>query len=158
MSLSFNIDAGPLSQVGLEIASMTTAVQLATGAYGWFRARERSQSLHQLLSSSGGELVTTSSFNASVYKSVRIRHGPMRGAVVQNRTIVPVKLPKANTAIPDHAGLACLRALTAGLLSLYGLEATVAVLKDVIPTSLVQYHQEGTTFEFEGSLLAGLKQ
>ena len=158
MSLAINIDAGPLSQIGLEIASVTTAVQLATGAYGWYKARERSQSLNQLLSSSGGELVTTSAFNINTYKSVRTRCGPMYGAAVQDRTIHSVKLPKADTSIPDHPGLACLRALTAGLLSLCGLEATTAVLQDVIPTSLIQYHQEDKEIEIEGSVLAGLKQ
>ena len=158
MSLSFNVDAGPLSQIGLELASLTTAVQLATGAYGWFKAKERSRSLNQLLSSSGAELVATSAFNLTTYKSVRARHGPMQGALVKEGIVQSVSLPKANTSVPDHAGVACLRALTTVLLCLCSIEVTVTILENVIPACLLQYHQEGTSFEFDGPLLAGLKQ
>jgi hypothetical protein len=159
MSLSFNVkNAGPLSQVGFVIVSLGTAVQLATGAYGWWKAIERSKSLTQLLSVSGGELVGTSSFNYNAYRDLRTQYGVMQGVVVQDRAVRPTPLPKASTAIPDHAGTACLRALTAGLLCLYEPDATVGILQDLIPYSLVQLHQEDAVLKIEGPLLTNLKQ
>ena len=40
MSIAVNLKGGPFSQVGLEIVSLATAYQLATGLYGWYKARE----------------------------------------------------------------------------------------------------------------------
>lgn len=158
MSVAVNLREGPFSQIGLEIASLTTAYQLATGVYGWYKARERSKSLVELVSISGGELVSTSSFNVGLYRKVRTHHSMMQGVVVQDQRVQRTELPKASTAIPDHPGTACLRALTAGLSCLYNMDAVVKVLQDLIPFALVQLHQEDTTIEFEAALLAGLKQ
>ena len=157
MSIAVNFNKGPFSQVGLEIVSLATAYQLATGLYGWYKARERSQSLTELLSVSGGELVTTSSFNASLYRRTRSQHSMVQGVVVQDRKVQRTELPKASTAIPDHPGTACLRALTAGLLCMFTLDATVEILQDLIPFALVQLHQDDTAIEFEAALLASLK-
>jgi hypothetical protein len=159
MSLSFSINnAGPLSQVGIEICSIQTAVELAIGAYGWFKATERSKSLTQILSVSGGELVSTSSFNYNFYKDLRTQQGIMQGVVVQNGVMQRTQLPKASTAVPDHSGIACLRALTAGILCLYEPDTVVAILQDLIPYALVQLHQEDAVLEMEGPLLTSLKQ
>lgn len=157
MSLSFTVNAGPLSQIGLEIASLSTAYQLAMGAYGWFKAIERSKSLTELLSVSGGELVGTSSFNFDIYKDIRMCHTAMQGVVVQDRRMQYTGLPRGSTAVPSHSGIACLRALTAGLLCLYRPDATAEILQDLIPYALIQLNQEGTVIEMEGALLAGLR-
>ncbi|MCJ1247703.1 hypothetical protein MMC30_004918 [Trapelia coarctata] len=157
MSLSFNVNVGPLSQVGLEIVSMATAYHLATGAYGWFKANERSRSLTQLLSVSGGELVGTSSFNFHVYNDIRTHHGMMQGVIVQEQKVHSTGLPKGSTAIPDHPGTACLRALTAGLLCLYELDATIEILQNLVPYALIQLHQDDATVEIEGPLLTSLR-
>ena len=125
MSVAVNLERGPFSQIGLEIVSLATAYQLATGAYGWWKARERSQSLTELLTVSGGELVSTSSFNLSMYRKIRTHHSMVQGVVVQDHEVQRTELPKASTAIPDHPGTACLRALAAGLTCLFALETTV---------------------------------
>jgi hypothetical protein len=158
MSLSFSVNAGPLSQVGIEIFSIQTAVELATGAYGWFKATERSKSLAQILSVSGGELVSASSFNYNFYRDLGTQHGMMQGVVVQNRAMLRTPLPKASTAIPDHTGIACLRALTAGILCFSNPDTAIAILQDLIPYALVQLHQEDAVLEIEGPLLSSLKQ
>jgi len=159
MSLSFSVNnAGPLSQVGIEIFSIQTAVELAIGAYGWFKATERSKSLEQILSVSGGELVCTSSFNYNFYRDLRTQQGMMQGVVVQNRAMLRTPLPKASTAIPDHAGMACLRALTAGILCFSNPDTAIVMLQDLIPYALVQLHQDDTVLEIEGPLLTSLKQ
>ena len=157
MSIAVNLKGGPFSQVGLEIVSLATAYQLATGLYGWYKARERSQSLTDLLSVSGGELVSTSSFNVSLYRRTRSQHSMVHGVVVQDRKVQRTELPKASTAIPDHPGTACLRALTAGLLCMFAHDTTVEILQDLIPFALVQLHQDDTTIEFEAALLASLR-
>jgi len=157
MSIAVNLKGGPFSQIGLEIASLTTVYQLATGVYGWYKARERSQSLTELLSVSGGELVSTSSFNLSTYRKIRTHHSMVHGVIVQDHKVQRTELPKASTAIPDHPGTACLRALTAGLLCLFALDVTVEVLQDLITFALIQSHQEDTAMEFEAALFASLK-
>ena len=40
MSMTFNVDVGPLAQIDLEIASLSTAYHLATGTYGWYKAKK----------------------------------------------------------------------------------------------------------------------
>ncbi|KAL8836808.1 MAG: hypothetical protein Q9170_002769 [Blastenia crenularia] len=158
MSIAFAVNAGPLTQIGLELASLPTAYQLATGAYGWFKARERSKSLQDLLSVSGGQLVSTSSFNLRLYKDIRTDHTSMQGVVVQDSKVQRTSLPKGSTAIPEHPGTACLRALTTGLLVLHKTEAVVEILRHVIPLRLVQLNQEDTSLEIDGALLTSLKQ
>ncbi|KAI4250505.1 MAG: hypothetical protein L6R40_000104 [Gallowayella cf. fulva] len=158
MSIAFAVNAGPLAQIGLEIASLPTAYQLATGAYGWFKARERSKSLQELVSVSGGQLVSTSSFSFTLYKSTRTDHTSMQGVVVQDQKVQRTALPRGSTAIPEHSGLACLRAITTGLLVLHKTEAIVEILQDLIPFALVQMNQADTSLEIEGALLSSLKQ
>ena len=157
MSIAFSVNAGPLSQVGLEITSLSTAYQIATGAYGWFKAGERSRSLTDSLSVSGGQLVPTSSFNLNAYRSVRFDHGGMQGVLVQDQKVQRTKLPKGSTALPENPGTACLRALTTGLLCLYRQDAIVEILQDLIPYGLIQLNQEDTSIEIEGALLTSLK-
>lgn len=158
MELAFNVKAGPLAQIAIQIVTLDTAVQLAIGAYGWYKARERSQSLIQLLSASGGDLISTSSFNKEVYNGNRQHQGQVLGVVVQNGGVVSAELPKASTAISGHAGQACLRALTTGILCFYSVEATTSILSELIPFALLQLEQEDTTVKMEGPLLTGLKQ
>ena len=81
----------------------------------------------------------------------------VHGVVVQDRKVRRTELPKASTAIPDHPGIACLRALTAGLLCMFAHDTTVEILQDLIPFALVQLHQDDTAIEFEAALLASLK-
>jgi len=67
-------------------------------------------------------------------------------------------LPKASTATPDHAGLACLRASTTGLLCFYSVDATAAILSHLIPFVLLQFNQEDINLKMEGPLLSSLEQ
>ena len=87
MSVAINLERGPFSQIGLEIVSSATICQLAMGAYGWWKAREKSESLMELLSVSGGELVSASSFNHNVYRKIRTHHSMVQGVVVQNHKV-----------------------------------------------------------------------
>jgi hypothetical protein len=68
MELGFSVSrAGPLSQISVQLLTLDTAVHLATGAYGWWKARERSASFADLIAIDGGHLVSTSSFNLVQY-------------------------------------------------------------------------------------------
>jgi hypothetical protein len=158
MELAFNVNAGPLAQIGIQIVTLDTAVQLAIGAYGWYKARERSQSLIQLLSAGGVNLVSTSSFNKDIYNRNRQHQGQVLGVVIQNGGVTSTGLPKASTAINEHAGQACLRALTTGILCFYSVEATTSILAELIPFALLQLEQEDATVKMEGPLFTGLKQ
>ena len=112
MDLSFSIPGGgPLAQVGLHILS--TAVHLATGAIGWWKARERSQSLTQSLSASKASLVSTSAFDGASYQERR-KTGVVQGLGVQE--VVLRKFPNdlELTAVLQDPGVDCLRALNHG--------------------------------------------
>ena len=156
-SLAFTVNAGPLAQTGLEIASLPAAYQLATGAYGWFKAKERSRALQELLSVSGGQLVSTSSFNLNLHKSIRTDHTSMQLVVLQDQRVQRTTLPKGSTAVPENPGAACLRAMTTGLLWLLTPEAIVEILQDIIPQALVQLNQDDTVITIEGPLLTSLR-
>ena len=78
LSLGVTVSSGPLSQVSIEVISLRTAIQLATGAYGWFKGSERSQSLTQLLSANRAQLKSTSSFSLGRYTGLREEHHACR--------------------------------------------------------------------------------
>ena len=158
MNVAFRARCGPLEQVGLQIIGLDQAIQLATGAYGWYKAKERTQSLTQLLSTKGASLVSTSSFDKRVYVEYRSQRGQLLGVVIQNSSVASTTLPIASTAIPDDPGHACLRALTTGLLCFFKTDATVSILAELIPHALLQLEQEDTTINIEGPLLTGLRQ
>ena len=159
LELGFNINAGPLSQIGVQILSIEKTVELAIGAYGWWKARERTQSLVTLLSSSGCHLVSSLSFSIDTYARNRQNHH-VRGTIVQDSNLQVITCPKASTGVPTGdlgGGLACLRALTSALLCLYSVDATVHILTEIIPTRLVQLDQEDKQIAVSGPLLTNLK-
>jgi hypothetical protein len=158
LSLGVTVSSGPLSQVSIEVISLRTAIQLATGAYGWFKGSERSQSLTQLLSANRAQLKSTSSFSLGRYTGLREEHHAMQGVVTENRRMKSVDMPKASTAVSDIPGVTCLRAVTCCLLCLCTAEATTTMLQRLIPYALIQHEMDDGVLEFEGPLLAGLKQ
>ena len=111
-----------------------------------------------MISATGGELVTTSAFNCKAYGALRTKHGAVQGSVIQAGAMMRTTLPKATTALPEHTGLACLRALTTGLLILYDPGVTVGVLQNLIPYALVQLDQEDAALEMARPLLTSLRQ
>jgi hypothetical protein len=158
MSLTFDINrVGPLSQVAVGLGDLVTAYQLMTGAYGWYKARERTDSLTHVLSANGANLVSTSSFNLNEYRRIRNEHGGMRGTIIQDGVVISTPLPKASTAVPLNSGQACLRALTTGILCLYDTDTAIVLLQDLIPYALIKHDQEGAQMKMEGPILASLR-
>ncbi|KAF1949553.1 hypothetical protein CC80DRAFT_497439 [Byssothecium circinans] len=160
MALAFNVQrAGPLAQVSIGPGELMVAYQLATGVYGWWKARERTESLVHLLESHQCSLSAPSSFNHTAYVRARVEHGKMTGIVVQDNAVRCVPLPKASTALPNDRGQACLRAITAAILCLYETEATTAILREIIPFALIQRELEdlGVSFD-DGPLLPALRE
>lgn len=158
MNVAFKLNAGPLATIGLQIVSSDQAIQLATGAYGWYKAQGRARSLTQLLSAKGANLVSTSAFDRRIYTECRSQQGQVLGVVVQDGEVQSTELPDASTASPEDSSQACLRALTTGLLCYFDADATTLILAELIPYALLQMEQEGVAFEMEGPLLTGLKQ
>jgi hypothetical protein len=70
--------------------------------------------------------------------------------------MLSTSLPKASTVVPSDPGIACLRALTAGILCLYDIPTTARILKQVIPALLLD--QSGVEFVFEGRVLLSLRE
>ena len=158
MSLGFSVkNAGPLTSIGLNVLALDTATHLATGAYGWWKARERSKSLLEVVESARARVVPTSTFNKTTYEYVR-RSDQLTGVVIQSGELQTTNLPKASTAIDVDTGLACVRALTTGLLCFYQTPRVTTMLAELIPAHLLQYDQTDSRLNFEGPLYASLKQ
>jgi hypothetical protein len=62
MEVAFNVAWGPLSQIAVPLIDIKSTVELAVGAYGWWKARERSMSLIETISANGGRLAPSLSF------------------------------------------------------------------------------------------------
>ena len=69
MELQFQTNWGPLTAVGVPLLDLKAAVELAVGAYGWWKARERVKSLALVLRSAGCELSHCSTFDTQLYFS-----------------------------------------------------------------------------------------
>jgi hypothetical protein len=156
MDLSFNISgAGPLSQISAHIISFDIAVWLASGAVGWWKARERSLSLIEYLSARKTSLVSTSTFNYNMYREAR-KLGTIQALAVQRGIIQRFGTGVESTAVTENPGIDCLRALTTGLLCFYSVQLTSTILADIVPYALLQSDQEDDNFEFTGPLFASL--
>jgi len=52
-----------ISQVAVPFVDINSAIQLAVGAYGWWKARNRTASLVKIINGNGGSLTPAFSFN-----------------------------------------------------------------------------------------------
>jgi hypothetical protein len=157
MELAFNVAWGPISQIAVPLLDVKTAVQLAAGAYGWWKARERSITLLDLVQAVGGQLAPCSAFNIFRYQTVR-RTNEVRGIVWHDGRLEAVPLPRASTGNWGDLGLICLRAVTTALLALYNVDATTAVLTQIIPKRLINYDVEDMTLVPDGPFVACVRQ
>ena len=128
-----------LSQINLSIISFNVTVHLATGAYGWWKARNRSQSLIEVLDSSHCQLSSNATFNRDAYAAARLGC-QMRAVALDAGRLHTVELPKASTGLDRDLGLVCLRALITAILCLFDVAATTSIRAEVIPDKLVNYH------------------
>ncbi|KAI5851351.1 hypothetical protein DFP73DRAFT_151702 [Morchella snyderi] len=158
MELGFTVAAGPLSQVSVSIFSVELAVQLATGAYGWWKGRERGQSLARLAETKGAQISSTSTFNLLRYIPRR-QDSLVRGVARNPDGILScVTLPNASTASVGDAGMICLRAVICALLCFYNSPTVLAILVDALPGTLYLSNQDGGEETIEGPLLSSLRE
>lgn len=156
MDISFNVKSlGPISQISAHILNFDTAIVLASGAYGWWKARERSLSLVESLSAHKTSLVSTSTFNYNAYREAR-KLGNVQGLARRHGFLQKFKTGVESTAVTQNAGIDCLRSLATGLLCFYSVELTSEILADIIPYGLLHSDQEDDGFEFTGPLFASL--
>jgi hypothetical protein len=157
MEVAFNVAWGPLSQIAVPLIDVNSAVQLAVGAYGWWKARERTLSLVEIVHANGGRLVPSMTFNLARYLAIR-EASEFRGIVWFDGRLESVPVPKASTAKMGDAGLLCLRAIVTALLVLYDVESTTAILAYIIPHCLINFDLECEPSEAKGPFLATVKQ
>jgi len=155
MDLGFSVNLGPLSQISVPLFGIDTAVQLAVGSYGWWKARERRNSLQHLLGCKGAQITSPSTFNSRIYAQRRA-DGGVRGSTAQDGALTSLALPNASTAADQP--MACLRALVTALLCFYGQSAVTKVLAEVVPQSLFHYDLDGVEIQVDGPLLAAFSQ
>jgi len=156
MELSFNVAWGPISQIAIPLVDINGAVQLAVGAYGWWKAQERSMSLMETIKTVG-HLVPSTTFNRFRYEAAR-RTTEVRGIAWYDGRLESFPLPSASTANVGDGGLVCLRAITTVLLALYDANSTTAVLAEIIPQCLINYNLEDDRLVVDGPVLSGLRQ
>lgn len=159
MELAFNVNAGPLTQIAIPLISIDGALQLAVGAYGWYKSRERTLTLTQALELHKASLAPSSTFSQQRYHNIRHTQGGVYGAAVNpERKLVRISLPFASTATSEKPGPDCLRALTVSLSCFLDIEQTHTVLKELLPNYLLHYeHYEDPQTFFEGPILRVLK-
>ena len=153
MELAFNVAWGPLTQIAIPFIDIRSAVELAAGAYGWWKARERSLSLIEMIHASGGRLAPSTTFNMSLYYAAR-QTSSVRGIAWYDGRLESFPLPRASTGSLGDSGLVCLRALTTALLALYDVESVSAVLTHIIPNQLINYDLEGESLVADGPFQA----
>lgn len=157
MELGFTVSAGPLSQISVHLLSLETAVQLATGVWGWYKGPQSIQSLQQTLGARNAALVPSQTFLRYRYANFRHEHGCVYGAAFDTRhSLIQLALPRASTALSDDAGIDCLRALIVGLSCFLVEEQIYAVLRDVIPEYLLHFQHDDDTHRLEGASLTAI--
>src|SRR5271156_139733 len=157
MELSFNVAWGPISQIAVPFLDVSSAVQLAVGAYGWWKARERTMSLAEMVRANGGLLAPSTTFNFFRYLSVR-ESGELRGIAWFDGRLESVPVPKASTGKSGDAGLSCLRAITTTLLVLFYVDSVTVVLAHIIPRRLINYDLEHEPVDASGPFLTSIRQ
>lgn len=158
MELGFSVAAGPLSQISVSLFSVELAVQLATGAYGWWKVRDRSQSLSGLVGSKGAQISTTSTFNLLRYVDRR-KDSLIRGVSRNPDGVLScVTLPNASTASSGDAGMVCLRAVVCALLCFYNTPTVLEILVGALPGTLYTSDQQDGNETINGPLLSCLRE
>lgn len=158
MELGFSVAAGPLSQISVSLFSVELAIQLATGAYGWWKVRDRGRSLAGLVGSKGAQISAASTFNLLRYVDRR-KDCLLRGVARDPDGVLScVTLPNASTASSGDAGMICLRAVVCALLCFYEIPIVMEVLVGALPGTLYTSDQEGGNEIIEGPLLACLRE
>jgi hypothetical protein len=157
MELSFNVAWGPISQIALPLIDLHSAVQLAVGAFGWWKARERTAGLIETINASGGHLAPCLAFNSTLYFAAR-KHNEFRATAWYDGRLESVNLPKASTGTHGIAGILCLRAITTVLLALYDIDFVTTILTYIIPQHLVNYNLEGDSIPTDGSFQACVRE
>ena len=156
MEVAFNVAWGPISQIAVPLLDLKSAVELAVGAHGWWKARQRSVSLLEMVLSGGGALVPSFAFNLRRYVAA-CQTAEFRGIAWFDGRLESLRLPNASTAIKGDAGLLCLRALTTVLLALYDVESTCVVLSHIIPNCLVNYDLEDDCIRVDGPFISSVR-
>ncbi|KAI9874713.1 MAG: hypothetical protein M1830_009379 [Pleopsidium flavum] len=154
MEVGFTVNAGPLSQISVHLISLQTAVQLATGAWGWWRGPQRIQSLQQTLEAVNAALVPAHTFLRQRYTAFRNDHGCVYGAAFDaSRKLVRMPLPRASTALSEDAGIDCLRALILGLSCFMDEHQIYGLLKELLPQYLLHFEQDEHPPRLDGACL-----
>jgi hypothetical protein len=155
MELSFNVPWGPLSQIAIPLVDVNGAVQLAIGAYGWWKARERSLSLIETIATCG-QLSPSTNFNELRYDAAR-RTTEVRGIAWYDGRLESLPCPGASTGTMGDKGLICLRAITTALLAIYDVNATTAILAHIIPKHLINYDFGDRVLFIDGPVLSSIR-
>ena len=138
---------------------MAAIYQITTDVHGWWKAKPRTESLVQIFSVSGAQLVATTSFDFRRFREFRQNHGKLYGVMVGSGSVDRIFLPPVAFSVLEDAypNVSCHRALTAAILCFYDEEVTTDLLRVLIPFALLQLDQGPGTFSFTGALRGNLR-
>jgi len=103
-------------------------------------------------------LIPATTFDYDKYKLSRSVDNSIIGLVHQDHTMVSKLLPTASTAIPNDLGYACLRALCAAVLCLYGTAPVIEMIKQLIAYALLGNEPQHTDTIFDEHLTRSLRR
>jgi hypothetical protein len=86
------------------------------------------------------------------------QHGSVRGIAWHDGRLESFPLPRASTGGVGDVGVACIRALTTALLTLFEIDPNVVILCYVIPRFLVNYDLEGDRIVEDGVFRHSVQQ
>ncbi|KAF2272909.1 uncharacterized protein EI97DRAFT_461529 [Westerdykella ornata] len=142
LELGFQANAGPLTQISIQLLSMETAYHLAVSTIGWWKARRKADTLNAILDARMASLAPIATFNMRNYTIMRRKH-PMFGVARQPKgALVSVELPAASSSDYGTTGLCCLYALVTALLCFYDQKSVVSILMELLPDHLLHYDQD----------------
>ncbi|MCJ1369930.1 hypothetical protein MMC20_001142 [Loxospora ochrophaea] len=164
LEIAVPVKLGPFNQISIPVKACENAIYFAKDAYGWWKSAEKIQCLEEMIGSKKGELSAALTFNPRAFK-LREQEYPVHGVAIGDEEGGGTRLRSYSGAVaspsaPQTDGGLCLKALTTGLLCLFGEDRkkVCKILVDIIPEFLIRYEQEGIRLEKQGPLASAVAQ
>ena len=157
MELAFDVDAGPLSQIGVNLPMMGVSVYVAKKVYENYK--EKAITLDRRIEEGGTSLAAPSSFNLDRCEDSRRKYGKVWGAARGGTNIFTrVLMPRASTALTGNVGMVSLRHLVVTLLCFVQQDQVYSIIEDLLPLYFLPYEFEDGPRTVAGPLKAAIAE
>ena len=163
LALQAPMSIGPFNSLSIPGRSLETIIYLAVGLHGWWKTKETTNSLLSVvkMQNRDNEILSASSFESSIFKTVEADH-PFHGATINDeesgaRGLQVIELAGPSTRADDEPkAFLCVRALTSGLLCLFGRTDVFDILFNILQKCLIHFHQPDMRFDRHGPFSSAL--